>query len=375
MQNMKSYFLYILSVLTMLTVVSCQRDDDEPIKAKKPISRLYISTSDYRANTTTTPLRNIFVVAPADSATFAIDAVNRFTSSAKGGSAIHFSPFSRSIFQSSMNFTAYRDTAVYVMTVSDKGVVSAGNVIGNRRFNNVKGLWYYVHNRPGSGSTVVGDNYLLMTNLGDTVNLFVVERPLNLSNYAPIRHELELNYSPWAIQMDSADLLLSKTGNNGGVVVYKNLASSFGRDTVLTIQPSYELTVEGANNIRGISYSRADDILVLTDFTAPAVGDPAVGDGRILVFDNFSKYKATATIVPTRIISGVLTKLQEPLDVALDVRKDGKFIYVADAGSTTKSVLRFKIGDEGNVKPDQELSVNGQTPQSLSLDSRGPSRD
>lgn len=369
---MKTYILYIVSLIAIVSIAACQRDDNEPTRIRKPISRLYVSTSDYEANSTTGK-RNVFVIAPADSNTFTLGGQSGFLSAAKGGSTIHYSPFARSIFQSSMNNPAYIDTAIHMMSVSDKGVIAHVRSVGNRRFNNIKGLWYYVYNRPG-GAVGVSDNYLLMTNVADTVNLFVIDQPLNKGNFAKPKYELMLEYTPWAIQMDSADLLLSRTGPDGGVVVYKNLAANFGRDTILTIKPSYELTIAGANNVRGLSYSRADDVLVLTDYIITGT-TIAVGTGRILIFENFSKNSSTATIVPTRIITGANSKLQQPIDVAIDSRKDGRYIYVADAGPQTKKIFRFKMADEGDVAPDQSTDVIGNTPQSISLDARGANRD
>ncbi|WP_140937519.1 hypothetical protein [Sphingobacterium lumbrici] len=371
---MNRYIYVIVLLISLICVSSCQRDDDEPIKALKPISRLYVSTSEYEDNSTTTALSNVFVVTPADSADFKVDPLSTFSSAAKGGRIIHFSPFARSIFQSSMNSSAYQDTSIYVMNVSDKGVISNGNVIGNRRFNNVRGLWYYVHTVAGN-TTGVTDNYLLITNLGaDTISLFVIDQPKNKRNFTLPKYELRLDYRPWGIQMESSDLLLAKTGNNGGVVVYKDFPSSFGVDTLLNVNPSYELSVSGANNIRGISYSKHKDILALTDYTGNSVGD-----GRIFIFENFSQYTSSGTIVPTRIITGVNTKLQQPLDVAIDTREgdsdDNLFIYVVDAGPDTKNVLRFKLQDQGNVAPDQILEgLGGKTPRSISLDARGVNR-
>ncbi|GGH05034.1 hypothetical protein FAZ19_05190 [Sphingobacterium alkalisoli] len=376
---MNKYFFYIVTLISILCFVSCQRDDDEPIKAARPISRLYVSTSNYQANTTSPALYNVFVVTPADSNSFAIDPLSNHTSSALGGSAIHFSPYAQSIFQSSVNSPAYRDTSIYVMNVSDKGVISNGNVIGNRRFNNVKGLWYYVHNTPGN-TTNITNNYLLVTNLGaDTVNLFIVDQPKSRRGFTPPRYELRLNYRPWSIQMNGDDLLLSRTEDNGGIVVYKNLPAALKVDTLLDIEPTYQLTVSGANNIRGLSYSSSKDILALTDYKVNSgAPEPNVGDGRILIFENFSQYTSSGTIVPTRVITGANTLLQQPLDVALDTREgedDALFIYVADAGPVSRNVLRFKLSDTGNVEPDEVLEIlNRQTPQSISLDSRGANR-
>src|SRR5690606_14694543 len=168
------------------------------------------------------------------------------------------------------------------------------------------------------------------------------------------------------------DMLLSKTGVDGGILVFKNFVNVVNAkaDTLVKdIGPTYTLTVPGTSNIRGFSYANTSDVLVASDYTGNGV------DGKVLIFENFSQNTSSTTLTPTRVISGASTKLQQPLDVAIDSREGAKYIYVADAGA--KKILRFHLTDNGNVAPDAELSVGSgsvpYTPQSIFLDSRGPS--
>lgn len=352
------YFLYIYPLLLVSTIWSCQRDDDEPRKARKPISRLYVSTSEYTPNSSEAQVRNVFVIDPADSSLFTAENGLSYRSGALGGSVIHFSPFARSIFQSSMNTPAYQDTTIQVMSVNDKGQIAPSGTIGNRKFDNVKGLWYNSF-----------DDQLFAANLGDdTVSVFVINRPKTLRGFVRPAYQVMLNDRIWGMQLDSMDMLLSKTGVNGGILVFKdfvNVVNAKADTLVKDIAPTYTLTIPGTTNIRGFSYANTADILVLSDY----VGDGV--DGKILIFENFSQVTGNATLTPTRVISGVLTNLQQPLDVAIDSREGGKYIYVADAKA--KKVFRFNIMDSGNVAPDDELTVgSAYTPQSIFLDSRGP---
>ncbi|HMR18875.1 MAG TPA: hypothetical protein PKA53_06225 [Sphingobacterium sp.] len=350
------YSFYIYAVLLACVAWSCERDDDEPRKARKPISRLYVSTSEYVPNSADAQVRNVFVIDPADSSEFTAQGALAYTSGAKGGSAIHFSPFAKNVFQASMNTPAYIDTIIQVLSVNENGQLAPWGTIGNRLFNNIKGLWYNSF-----------DNQLLFTNLGnDTVSVFVVNRPTNIRGFARPAYQVMLDDRVWGMQLDSTHLYLSKTGVDGGILVFKDFVDVVNakRDTLVKdLQPDYRLTVPGTNNIRGLSYSKVADILVLSDY----IGEGT--NGRVLIFENFSSHKTNGTLTPTRVISGTATSLQQPLDVAIDAREGGPYIYVADAKA--KRILRFNITDEGNVAPDAELSV-GNTPQSLFLDSRGP---
>lgn len=351
------YFLYIFSVL--LVTWSCQRDDDEPRKARKPISRLYVSTSDYNPSSGDAQLRNIFVIDPADSTDFTTQGALRYDSGAKGGGVLHFSAFARSVFHASVNTPAYEDTTIRVQSVNDKGQLASVGNIGNRKFDRVRGLWY--HN-------IDNLDQLLIANPGDdTVSVFVVDKPRRYNGFARYAFQVMLEDRIWGMQLDSTHLMLSKTGADGGILVFRDFVNEVNRrrDTLVEdIRPTYRLTVSGSKNIRGFFYAKASDILVLSDYESSGVG------ARILVFEKFSQYKADATIQPTRVISGASTLLQEPLSVTVDGKENPKYIYVSDVGA--RKVFRFKLEDSGDVAPDKEMTLgNNQTPQAIFLDSRG----
>src|SRR5690606_29181129 len=99
-----------------------------------------------------------------------------------------------------------------------------------------------------------------------------------------------------------------KTGNEGGLVVFNNMTNQFVEktDSILSIAPSYTLTVTGSRNLRGMAYSKIKDLMVLTDYDGTG---SAVGDGRILIFENFSLYVFNKYIVSIRKIIGLAIKL------------------------------------------------------------------
>ena len=369
----KYLFLYLIPAL-IVGVISCQREDDEPpAREIKAISRLYVSTSDYQAGASTN-LENVWVKDPADGEDFeSMTDVKGYVTAAKGGRSIHFSPLSDGmVFQGSINSPGTYDTAIHVMTVGVTGIVSTRSKLPNRRFDNIRGLYYTVVNNDGG---TLSEEYLLAVQKSDTVAnpyLFAFYRPRSSGgSWAKPRFQLALDYIPWGLTLDGKDVYIVRTGNEtieGGISVYKGFTQNLLEkvDSTLTnISPTYTLTIEGARNLRGISYSKAKDLLVMTDYSV--VGNE-ITNGRILIFENFSSNSSTQKISPTRIITGASTRLKQPMDVAIDPREDGKYIYVADSG--TKRVLRYLIEDDGNKAPDAELNLKGRTPEALSLDAR-----
>ena len=363
---MKRYFKYILPALFLLGFVACERDDDEPIKSVKSISRLYVSTSDYSGGASVN-IPNLWVVDPVDSSSFGESAnIQSNISAAMGGKTIHFSPFSEGLlFQAGMNRPGLMDTAVNVLTVNKNGGVSSKGRLLNRKYDNIRGLYYTVVN---SGN--LSEEFLLALNKSDTLSygsLFAFNRPRNVgSGQTKPRFEMKLDYTPWGLKIEGNDVYAVKTGDNGGLVVYKDFTRNLidKKDSILNIKESYVLTITGANNLAGIAYHKAKDELYLTDYS----GDGSDASGRILIFENFSTLNTTQNITPTRIITGVNTKLKQPMDIAVDTREVGKYIYIADAGA--KRVFRFLLTDYGNVAPNGELNIQNRTPQSLSLDAR-----
>lgn len=372
---MKKFPLFLIILCVLLGFWACERDDDEPAGANRVISRLYVSTSDYDG--TGTRFNNVFVIDPADSSAFPAenrDSILGITSAAKGGRFIHFTPFGGVIFQGSQNDPSYRDTTVQVMSVNEKGGISPDyGRIPNRRFDGVRGLFYTnVNEGTASFEFLLMLNSSVLSNPKGTIDsLFVIERPKSQRNYSVPRFYMPLDYNPWGIWISDTDVFISsfteasKPNSPNGIIVYKNLTSrliSSNPDTLLKDYARFDLEISGARRIRGLSYSKAKDIMVVSDV------DPQVGgtEGRILVFLNFSTLNTSQTITPDRVITS--SSLQTPMDVAIDTRAEGKYIYVADAGS--KRVLRFNIEDDGKVDPNASVGLFGRTPVSLSLDAR-----
>ena len=365
---MRKYLFLFLVPAILISVVSCQRDDDEPPSREiKAISRLYVSTSDYQAGASTN-ISNVTVIDPADQDQFPeSNTFYTYVSAAKGGRMIHYTPESGLVFQGSINTPGTLDTTIQVMRVAINGVISSAAKLSTRRLDNVRGLHYTVVN---SGN--LNEEFLVALNKSDSTHikpyLFGFRKPTSTGFYAKPRFEMELDFIPWGLTIEDKDVYIVKTGDNGGVVAYKNFTQNFidKVDTVLTnIPASYTLTVNGSKNLRGISYSNSQDILVLTDYD---VVNNVPQNGRILIFENFSAQNSSQTITPTRVIQGNASLLKQPMDVAIDPRAEGKYIYVADAEA--KRIFRYLITDAGDVAPNVELNLNNKTPMSISLDAR-----
>ena len=364
----RKFLLFFIPVL-FIGVFACQRDDDEPpARENKSFSRLYVSTSDYQAGASSN-FENIWVVDPADQETFPEEnEIKGFVSGAKGGRTIHFSPTGGLLFQSSINTPGLNDTTIQVLTVNTLGTPGVRAKLSNRNLDNVRGMYYtVVNNETGT----LPQEFLLATQKSDTIAnpyLYAFYRPQNSGFWAKPRFQMVLDFIPWGLTVDNKDVYIVKTGNEGGIVVYNEFTQNLitKSDTTLTnIAPSKILTITGSNNIRGISYSKTKDVLVLTDYS---VNGNQVENGRILIFDKFSAHTSTSTISPSRVIQGVNTALIQPMDVAIDPRDEGQYIYVADSGA--KRVFRYLISDEGNVAPNGELNLRNRTPEGLSLDAR-----
>lgn len=365
---MKRFPFFLMLVAILVGIVSCMRDDDEPIVQERRISRLYVSTSDYGGSSGNT-YHNVFVIDPADSVEFPPEnttSIYEFTSAAKGGNFINFTPYSDGVlFQGSQNSPVYLDTAIQVMSVSPTGVISNTGRIANRKFSAVRGLAYTVITE---GTSFV-DDYLL--SLDASGFLYAIRKPKNQGNFTKPYYYITLDYNPWGITVSDRDVFVTSFSNENkpnatnGIVVYKNLTSKFVsnlEEGAITEYLRFDLSIDGVNNVRGIAYSKVKDLLVVTDFS----GDGADSKGKILMFENFSKHSSNTSITPDRIITS--SSLKQPLDIAIDTRETGKYIYVADP--IAKRVFRFNITDEGNVSPNTEINLFNRTPQSISLDAR-----
>jgi hypothetical protein len=323
-----------------LALSSCVRNDDEPIIPKAPISRLYVSLFEYQTDESADPYANLFIADPADGelmkGTF-------FNPSIKEGGGVFFSPDVSRVFQGSI-----LDRSIVLMSVSDIGIPQRSGQISNEELTAIRGLHYHHDSRN-----------LYVANNWTPSGIYVFDTPLNRNGEVePLRYFPLGGVRPWGITMWEDHLLVTRTGEQGGVNLYRNVSTQLTGDSDLV--PDAVLTISGANAIRGVAYSSRLDVLVLSDYD----------QARIYIIEEASQYfaQASSTVTPSRVITGSSTGLMGPVDVSLDDREGAGNLYVAD--KRAKSVLRFKISDQGNVQPQSVVSFP-LSPEAVYIDARG----
>lgn len=349
-------------VLMLVTAYSCEREDGEPQLDSKQFSRLYVSFEEYGTSNAGIPDTNVRIINAADSNVFKFSL--RHLSPARGGGVIYFNPYLQSVFHAPAYQSGLNDSSVYSLSVGPNvGLLTNTGRMGNRLFDFVKGFAYHAPTQT-----------LLMVNAdGPNAGIYFVDRPKGRNNYTkPFKKLRATGLDMWGAAFYKYDLFVSKRGENGGIYVFEKIMDTKvnAADSIGKLEPTRMLSIADAKNLRGLAYDTLKNVLAVTDY----VTNGAVGTGRILIFDNFSSLIKQETIVPTRIITGAATLLKEPVDVAIDSREKGVYIYVVDK---SKKILRFKLSDDGNIAPDNYIDTGTDgasgikgTPVSLTLDAR-----
>lgn len=390
--------LLVLGII-LGTLAGCLRDDDEPIRPTRPISRLYISTSQFSLNPEVEVVQNVYVVDPADGSSF--DRANlNYRTFAVGGSAILYSPEARLLFQSAQNISR-PDNSVQVMNIDTlRGSLSTQGTVNSELITAVRGIAYHPSTdvlllaNARAAATVIPpalQGSKLVTDAGPTQSdLFVYSRPRSRSNPALPNYRLPFQDKTIRavfihdISIQQNDLrnktYISTTAAQGEILVYNELPNrliSNPLDSLPNISPDYILNIPSSRSLNSMTYSPQLDLMVATE-AADLTGTTVAGQGRILFFENFSTHTSNASITPSRIITGARTLLVNPVSAAIDTREGAKYLYVADSqaaaateGGTSGAVFRFLINDEGDVAPQNELRIPNRTPVSISLDARG----
>jgi hypothetical protein len=179
-------------------------------------------------------------------------------------------------------------------------------------------------------------------------------------NYTSAGFTLEntftINCSLWGITFMGDDLV-AVVDLSGDITVFNDFLSN-KTDGVLNADK--QVTIEGITRTHGITYSAADDILVLTD-----IGDAAntADDGGFQIIKNFSSkiaatdQRGTIPLSEQIRVSGSETQMGNPIDVAYDSRY--KAVYLAEIGNN--KILEFKdIPDTGgNITPTKVKDFSG----------------
>lgn len=348
---MKKLMSFLVAIVVLgITLIGCVRNDDEPVIPTRPISRLYVSYGDFQTDETQDPYPTTMVVDPADSAEMRLG-ISFHAAFLRGGGGVYFSPNLGVIFQSSLG-----DSTLQMLSVSANGVIGARARIMHEGLNNMRGIWY----AQDSDSA-----WVYVANVATPSSVFVFNNAIQRNGTTRPHKRLELgSIRPWGIAMFDDNLLVTITGDDGGVALYENVSQA---DSVeIDYTPTATLRLAGANSIRGIAYSQTLDVLVLSDLT---------DNGKIYIFENASTILVgnNDRVVPTRTITGTNTGLIQPIDVTIDDREGAMLLYVANraaTGSNNHSILRFSLSDNGNVSPQTSLALP-RTPAGIHIDARG----
>ncbi|GAB3828113.1 hypothetical protein, partial [Pontibacter rugosus] len=204
----------------------------------------------------------------------------------------------------------------------------------------------------------VSGNMIVVVQDGDPAinnnmnRLFVYERtPSGIRS----RNVYDVDFNLWGIHADG-NTLYAVADNTGDIVSFDN----FFANPSGMIQPSKRVTIEGLVRTHGITHSKADNKLILTDIGSAASDN----DGAIIVIDNFSAvYGGTSTggmiSANQQIrIEGSNTMLGNPVDVGYD--EDSNHIYVAERANGGGMVLIFKMPvADGSPAPSYSKAVAG----------------
>lgn len=364
------YYMFAMLAL-VLGFYACEDDNARPEFEITQISRLYVSfeeygTTDERADTT------IRVVYPADSSVFAFS--ESHVSQVEGGGPIYFNPYIKTIFQASVNNSQEGqegdgvDTVISTVQVTQTGILNnSGNGLRSRYYNKVKGFVYHAATR----------SLLVVNGAGPQAGIYVVDNPGSAGiQKQPYKKLMNPDLDMWGATYQSDRLFTSKISAPAGIYMFQNLTTRSVRasDSVATLNPERILQIEGATtDLRGMFYDTVKNVMAIAE-----MGDgTTVGSGRILIFDNFSNsVNGNSDVIrPSRVITGANTGLISPVDVVIDTREGGAYLYVADRAA--KKVSRFRYTDDGNVEPDKVIETSGlrfgETPVGLTLDARDDS--
>ena len=307
---MKKYLLIMTVSLTAL--VSCNDDETGTIVQNQEFKLVTssnttgkVSFTDYLATTPTVKsftigsldTDGVFLDSTTDEITVASRTNNKLEVYSGIAAAItnNLTSLSSTISSSATDFNNPREIAV----VGDKVVVTQDQNVANGNTNKL-----LVYQKTTTGFTLL--------------NTYTV------------------NFKTWGIFADGTTLY-AVADLTGDLVVFNNFFANVNG----SITPSKRVTIAGLVRTHGIVFSATDDRMILTDVGSATVDS----DGGIIVINNFSSTLTATpnlgTIAATSQvrISGTLSKLGNPVDVAYD--NVSKRIYVAERLNAGGQVLVF----------------------------------
>ncbi len=168
---------------------------------------------------------------------------------------------------------------------------------------------------------------------GNTNKLFVYQR--TTTGFSLLK-TFTTDFKVWGIHIQGNDLY-AVADTTGDLVIFNNYMSNASG----TIAASKRVTIEGLTRTHGITYSSADNVMILTDVASAA----SATDGGLVIINNFSSVlSATANLGTIGMsnqvrIYGPNSLLGNPVDVAYDHVTNN--IYVAERLNAGGQVLKF----------------------------------
>jgi len=345
----KSGLFSLLFILSFGLFSACERNDDEPVLPKTAISRLYVSFSDESLDDLQEPYKNIAVFDPAGSES--LSTPFDYNSAVQGGAGIYLDAFAGRVFQGS-----FRNRSIKTFSVNSQGAVGTGTTFRDSTLLSQRDLIYDRSSR----------NLYVSDNLSQSI--YVYSQALNRNGEVRPNKKFKLTGQPWGMYFrgdttEGDSLFVVIAGVSKEVQLLENVSRIDSGD----VSTSKKITIPGATDLRGITYSSKLNMLILTDF----------GSSKIYIIENAKEaFNTSGSITPTRTIEGALTQLKTPIDVSIDDRDDKLFIYVADNNDKINNpankgkLLRFKTTDNGDVAPNALYEFPELTPVSIHMDAR-----
>lgn len=147
-----------------------------------------------------------------------------------------------------------------------------------------------------------------------------------------------VNFKVWGIFMEGTTLY-AVADLTSDIVVFENFLSNPSG----AITPTKRITIAGLVRTHGITYSKTDDRMILTDVGSATVDN----DGALIVINNFTSVlnatpnAGTITTTSQVKISGPMSTLGNPVDVAYDDVTEK--IFVAERLNAGGKVLTFSL--------------------------------
>jgi hypothetical protein len=203
----------------------------------------------------------------------------------------------------------------------------------------------------------MSNNMIVVAQAGNAANnntnrLYVYERTPSGVRWT---NTYDVDFALWGIHAEGQNLW-AVVDNTSDIVVFENFyANASGM-----ITPSKRVTIEGLIRTHGITYSRQDDKMLLTDVADAA----SATDGAIHIISNFTSVwnstenGGTIGLGSQVRIAGSRTMLGNPVGISYD--RKHMHVYVAERANSGGKVLIFKLPtSSGNPSPAYSRDVAG----------------